>query len=260
MRTKCLVILLIGVLFYATSCKNNSFNDVLFRTMEDPFYDIPTVDSLTQEETIFVKWREDQACDCFYLQRSKDQSVLNFECIYTGLDTHYTDTALEEGQRYIYRLDKCRGKKMFIGKDYEYGFSSYIRKDEYEENDTEEKATNLNNDLECNLTCVKYITNSIERIDTDWMYVDLPAMRKAEITLAQKGLGSGELNTKLVVTVNGNMPEAVKQSNSILIENPTYEQKKIYFNVSPNTTALFNENEFIATIIYNISLKNITKY
>ena len=56
--------------------------------------------------------------------RSVDQNILSFSCIYEGKDTSYTDTEITSGNRYIYRLDKIRGTKIFEGKTYGYGFSS----------------------------------------------------------------------------------------------------------------------------------------
>lgn len=245
------------------SCKENTFEELIFRTTEDPFYDTPKEDSLLVENTIYISWKKDEAADTFFLMRSLDQNPLYFSCVYEGCETNYADTNLTELKRYIYRLDKKRGKEYFTGENYAYAVSSSCRKDFYEPNDTEQQATFLEYDCICNLTCEKYITSSKTKIDVDWFYVSVPPRRIAEIVLSQKnGLKDNSTNalTNLKIQIPGSESEAVKQNMSIQIKNPSYVTKNICFKIMPEETGLFSENSYFTVIEYTISLNQIINY
>lgn len=250
------------LIFLLVSCKENTFEEILFRTQDDPFNDCPITDSLQKENTIYLHWQEDIASDCFYLMRSLDQIVLNFSCVYKGTETDFFDTNLENNNRYIYRLDKQRGNKRFEGTEYSYGYSSNFRNDYFEFNDNEENATLLVQDLKCNLPCIKYIYKNKTLIDVDWFYVEIPARRKAEILINQEGLSNSSTgtDTSLYIQEIGSTEKSVKQNTAILIENPSTETKKIFFKVFPKTTALFSEDSYQTVIEYTISLNKIFKY
>ena len=103
---KTLIVILSSLCF--VSCYNNAFNDVLFRTTSDPFYDTPVTDSLRLEHTVFLNWKEDKGCDRFCLMRSFDNDNLDFKCIYEGTEVSYVDNQLEDNARYIYRMARNR--------------------------------------------------------------------------------------------------------------------------------------------------------
>lgn len=255
-------ILLLLLAMFLYSCKENSFEEIVFRTQEDPFYDVPNAESLTLENTIYLSWKGDDGTDTFYLMRSNDQSSLNFSCIYKGNKTFYTDTNLKELNRYIYRLDKKRGNEYFTGQSYAYGFSSTFRNDECEPNNTEENATFLEYDRICNLPCIKYITENKTFLDSDWFYVSVPPRRIAEIVVRQNGLEntSDGAETNLKIQIAGKLSEAIKQNNSIQIKNPSYKTKNIYFKIMSEETELFSENSYFTVIEYTVSLNQIINY
>lgn len=256
------IIGLLFPIFLFFSCYNGAFDDVLFRTTSDPFYDTPEADSLTLEHTVYLTWQADEACDEFLLMRSSDATLLSFECIYRGKGTNYTDTSLPDGQLYIYRLDKIRGKKCFTGNTYAYGFSSDCRKDEYEGNDTQQNSTLLEYDRICNLPCITYNTQSKTFLDEDWFSLSIPPRRTAEIVISQANLSgnaSAGSATNLMVQVPGSSGNPVSHLTAFQIENPAYETKTYYFKVYPNTTGLFS-SERIFVIEYTVSLNQIINY
>lgn len=258
-----LVIICIFSLLILDSCKDNEFEDVLFRTPEDPFLDVPNIDSLLKENTIFLDWKDDISADKFYLMRSDDASTLNFKCIYEGKETSYVDSNLTDYARYIYRLDKVRGQKRFIGEKTVFGYSSTVRKDESENNDSENEASLLEYDLACNLPCVHYINRTDPVIDEDWFYVEVPPLRSAAVVVNQtSGLDNQSTgsDTQLMLLVKGNESVAVKQNIENIISNTTYSTKKMYFKIYPTTTGLFASNNYTAVIEYTISLKQVFKY
>ena len=54
-QIKKIIILIFTSLFFF-SCYNNAFNEILFRTINDPFDDVPEADSLTTEHTVYLSW------------------------------------------------------------------------------------------------------------------------------------------------------------------------------------------------------------
>lgn len=261
MKKKLFIIMLTFIL---TSCYNNAFNEVLFRTTEDPFDDSPVTDSLSIEHTIYLSWKEDEGSDNFRLMRSVDQNILSFSCIYEGKDTSYTDTEITSGNRYIYRLDKIRGTKIFEGKTYGYGFSSDCRRDSSENNDTEKDASFLEYDLICNIPCVRYITNNNTYLDSDWFYISIPPRRTAEIVINQQNLPNANATTgaqtNLNIQVAGRASTTVRQNIATIIQNTSFKTQTFYFKVFPETTGLFPSNNQTAVIEYIVSLKKIENY
>jgi hypothetical protein len=251
---------LIPVIFI--SCEPSLFSDILFRTVEDPFYDCPITDSLSLENTIYLKWSEDEACDEFILLRSYDQNNLDFKSIYEGNKTSYVDRNIEENCNYIYRLDKRRGEKIFRGKEYSYGYGASCRKDFYEPNDTENEAIFLEYDLVCNIPVVKYITDDAGYFDEDWFYITIPPKRTAEILVSQKNLENTTTgsNTNLKIQQKGATSQPVGQMSAINISNTTNETKDYYFKIFANTTDLFTGSKANTVIEYTISLSRIYNY
>jgi hypothetical protein len=242
------------------SCSDNAFQEMLFRTTDDPFQDIPVTDSLALEHTVFLTWEKDEGCDIYRLMRSYDNfSGLEFDCIYEGTETSYIDENLPYGDRYVYRLDKTRGTKYFEGKSYAYGYSSDCRRDECEPNDFEDMATHLDSDLNCILNCVSYYTNNVKTMDCDYFYVELPAVRVAEIKIDELGLDDGK-GTRLMFQQLGMTPENIISGDAYEVVNPDFEAGKKYFKIYPVSTELFDGQTNIASIGYTISLNRITIY
>lgn len=245
-----------------SSCMDNSYEEILFRTLDDPFYDVPETDYLSLEDTIYLNWKTDEACDVFYLMRSVDSSTPDFKCIYSGSELSFTDTNVENEGRYLYRLDKKRGNKVFAGKTYSYAYASGTRSDASESNDTENSATHLEYDLSCNLTYIQYEYESFIYEDCDWFYVELPPNRTAEIIINQKNYLSDSSDgalTKLKYLVSGYCEESVLQNTGISLSNTSYETKKIYFRISADTTGLLTQAGSACVINYEISLNKIYK-
>lgn len=255
-------LLLVFMAAYFSSCYDNVFNEELFRTMDDPFYDVPEADSLTTEHTIYLSWKADDASDTFFLMRSFDVASPDWACVYAGNATAYTDKNLSANSKYIYRLDKTRGEKYFEGAGYCYGWSSGTRKDYCEPNDTEQTATFLEYDRICNLPCTGFVTGQKEFLDEDWFYVTIPPMRQAEIVIGQHNLEdtSAGAKTNLRIQVAGLESQSVKHLVAYPIKNASYETRDFYFKIFPERTSLSSGNSFCTVIEYTVSLNQIIKY
>lgn len=244
------------------SCYNSAFNEIVLRTTDDPFDDKPAADSLSSEHTVYLTWKEDAASDKFYLMRAFDAKSPVWSCIYKGTETYFTDKELINNGKYIYRLDKTRGKKYFKGTEYGYGWSSESIKDYCESNDTPDDATFLEYDRICNLPCAGFLTDSKQILDEDWFYVTVPPMRQAEIVVDQHNLENAACgaNTNLRIQVQGFESQPVMHLNSYQIQNAGYETKNFYFKIFPEKTSLSSENSFCTVIEYTVSLNQIIKY
>lgn len=245
-----------------SSCYNSAFDEILFRTTDDPFDDTPIADSLTTEHTVYLSWKEDGAADNFYLMRSFDAISLDWICVYEGKSTSYTDTNLIDNEKYIYRLDKTRGAKCFEGKKYGYGWSSGTIRDYCESNDVPEDAAFLEYDRICNLPCVGFVTDNKEILDEDWFYVTVPPMRQADIIVGQHNLTNTTLGaeTNLRIQLSGLESQSVRHQVAYQIQNSSYKTKNFYFKVFPERTSLSSGNSFCTVIEYTVSLNQITKY
>ena len=247
---------------FASSCYNDVFQQEIFRTTNDPFKEVPVTDSLSCAHTVYLSWNEDAGADTFRLMRATDSTYLLFKCVYEGSSTTFTDVSINDNERYIYRLDKTRGTKLFTGDKFAYGYSAACQKDIYEPNDTESNATYLEFDLNSNITCVKYQTNDEQTIDCDWYYVIIPPYRNAEIVIVQNDLPNQTTGaeTYLYIQEPSKNREKVKQSVGYVISNPTNEPVKKTFKVYPETTQVFSSSCYTAVLDYTISLNKLFKY
>lgn len=259
-KIMCLLLTICSLIL--SSCMNNSYEEILFRTLDDPFYDVPETDFLTLENTVYLSWKSDDACDAYYLMRSLDNSTPDFECIYSGKNLTFTDTNVDNEDRYLYRLDKKRGEKIFTGLIYSYAYASGTRKDTSESNNNEETATHLEYDLSCNLHCIQFVYGSLLYKDCDWFYVEVPPNRTAEIIIKQENYLSNTTDgalTKLKYLVSGSSEDSVLQNYGIPLSNTSYETKKIYFRITADTTGLLTQAGSACIINYQISLNKIYK-
>jgi hypothetical protein len=242
------------------SCYNNAFNEILFRTTNDPFDDKPTADSLRTEHTVYLSWKEDAAADSFCLMRSFDTVPLGWSCIYEGNATSYTDEQLPDKDLYIYRLDKIRGSKYFEGKEYAYGFSLDGRKDRFEPNDKDIMATNYKSPMSCTLPCVCFKTNNKTIIDADWFSINLSPYQSAHIVIRQTNFTKPDDSTYLKYQELGKESESVTSGHAKVISNSSLEPQTLYFKIYPETTELISGSNGIALIQYTITCSNWTAY
>ncbi len=244
------------------SCYNSAFDETLFRTTSDPSDDTPKTDSVSRLGEVLLAWKDDPAADKFYLMRSFDVAPPDWSCIYEGVGTAWSDKSISAGGKYIYRLDKTRGKKYFEGKQISFGWSSDSVKDSCEPNDNPQEATFLEYDRICNLTCAGFVTDNKEILDEDWFYVSIPPMRQADIVVGQHNLDNSTVGAKtnLRIQLLGLESQPVKHQVAYPIKNTSYETKTFRFKIFPERTSLSSGNSFCAVIEYTVSLNQIIKY
>lgn len=223
--------ILIGLVI---SCENPVY-DLLTRTTDDPFVDIPHTDSFITEKTVYVNWREDKGADTYVLMRAVDDGQKIFKQIYRGKGLSYIDTDLQTSQRYVYRLDKIRGRKYFKNNAYAYGVYTDLIKDAYEDNDTVEKATYLEYACLANIYCYHF-TDDRYLEDIDWYRVRIPARRQAQIVINEVGVGTNQPVSFYIL--NPGVQSDIKpiQNTAFGIKNTTERTVDISFKVYPDRT------------------------
>lgn len=243
---------------------NNTLYDAVFRTMEDPFSDAPKAESFLKENTVYLSWAKDEAADEYILMRSVDGMKLQFKCVYRGNGTSYTDVDLQNGGRYVYRLDKKRGIKVFVGERYGYGVNTNIfgGVDSYGANNNEESATYLEQDRVDIMSVAQFYDGTLLS-DEDWYYVILKARRKAMIVLENT---TGNVShtpgdqTHFKYIYSNSTAKEIQNLTAFEIVNETDAEKRIAFKLFSDTTTLFPFNVGDTVLSYRLSLKTIEAY
>ena len=214
-------------------------NDMLGRTTDDPFEEIPNVVSFNGDYSIMVSWSRDAAADEYYLYRAADNIIPQYQLIYRGPLTEYKDTfsLTQDGYPYLYRLGKRRGQRRFEdlitpGKA-ALGIVSVSKRDDYEPNDTLAQATHLSyNELFANSWFyTSNTTDGISIYDDDWYCVDIPARWIAVITLNDiDALGNTDYSHfKLEIWGRGTVEIFSNRPKEIV--NPSAYAQRIYFRL-----------------------------
>ena len=207
-------LVLSGAMFFS-GCGNGIY-EIVTRNQEDPDTFYLKVDSFSEENVIRCSWAKDERCDRYIVMRSEDREPLRFEKVYEGEGTRYEDAVLKEDTRYLYRLDKVRGKRGFKGKTHYMGIYSKQVKDVYEPNDKKEN--------------VYYYRSTEGTIleDEDWYKIRVPARRQAKITIIYN-----VANQPFVITKPYNGEEERPTTNSAVeIKNDTDYEKELRFKIS----------------------------
>ena len=248
---------LISVLFIGCS---SGIMDDLSRPKEDPTYEKPVVTSFQKENAIIISWSDDVCADEYILERSVDQAVPSYSVIYRGEETSYVDAGLLDQNRFLYRLIKIRGGKVYPPSLPAFGVSSSLTEDEFEDNDTKEKAIELLADRKANQ--YYYLSYDGQQIyDSDWYYVDLGPKRKAVLRLIDNDLDPGA-NTHFEYIVNGALNYIVN-ADDFEIANTEDVSRRIYFELAPNKAVYLPNINFQvggAIISYTVKLESVTKY
>ncbi|MCR5386864.1 MAG: hypothetical protein K6E69_07060 [Treponema sp.] len=252
-KTNFMLIASIILCTFFTSCEN-PIGDVLLRTYSDPFDQAPVVDSFSVEKKIFINWDKDEGADEYILMRAEDADNPQFTEVYRGVSLAYTDENLNPSTRYLYSLDKKRGKTNFISKKRGYGYCASRRNDAYK-NNTEKTAIELLADrTNMVLYFGKFCDGTIIKED-DFFYVNIPPGRQAELVLTQ--LNPTPDTGKFIQLTDNGLPASTFSARSYILKNTgtEWEKRPIMLSLDPNCITTHG----IYMVTYNIELANITK-
>lgn len=244
-------------LLFLVSCSQGLLSD-LSRVITDPVVKAPKVVSFTNDDSVTVSWDKDPGADEYLLYRARDVIVPVYDLVYRGRELTYEDTDTTAGYRYLYTLTKVRGTKLFGASDAALGVVSGVVLDSLEDNNTKDKASHLEWDLQSNLYYYQSYGNE-KLIDYDWYSVTVPPMKKAIIVITQDGLAGGAASW-MTYALEGEPPVTVTNGGGREIPNPTYGEKTFYFRISPRASEFVSDltqggGSFIS---YTVSLNQIT--
>jgi hypothetical protein len=226
---------IVGSVFFVvlSSCSLGFYKD-LDRTPDDPYAESPVVGSYKVADTILVTWSDDKGTDEYILERTEDGSFLHWVEVYRGTKNTYEDHDVRDRTKYLYRLSKQRGKKVFGPWKSALGVGSCEVEDDLEDNNTPEKATFLSTEtLYANmLYWVSYFGDEIS--DVDWYYFDIPPGWFVTVVIYDKDIRSDTTETHFKIYIPGRGISSITQSDPVDIDNPGLTVWRCYFKIFPN--------------------------
>jgi hypothetical protein len=238
-----------AVLITACISCSSPMHGMLSRTTDDPFFDVPQARSFVNDYTIDLGWKKDPAADEYILYRSRDDLAPRYEAVYRGgaLEYHDCFKVDNEGERYLYRLVKRRGGKVFgdlvTNGRCALGVVSGDHIDVFEPNDLRTRATALN-DEKLYANGYFFLSNTFDNVsfyDEDWFYVVLRPKWKAQIVLddLEAPPHSTIQHFKIIKYQFGT--EIIASDSNFEISNPGNEEAVCYFRVSPDVDVYRND-------------------
>ncbi|MGA2479294.1 MAG: hypothetical protein ABSG63_11150 [Spirochaetia bacterium] len=233
------------------------------RVITDPTLQAPRVTSFIIENRIDVSWDPDKAADLYVLERAQDAINPNFSTVYQGTNISYAETALSDQSRYLYRLSKIRGGKLFGPSDAVLGVCSATSRDILEPNDSESQASTLVFKLGANLYYYNsaYQQNGTPSIfqDEDWYAVNVLPHHIANIVVTQDNLGSLQ-NTNMYFYTKGQSLVQIVNDDPLPITNHSDTTAATFlFKISPIPNT-FPAGGGGSLITYTVWLYSTTSY
>jgi hypothetical protein len=218
-----------------TSCGPGLVSDLL-RPAADPQVSPPETESFAIENAVDLSWKPDPAADSYILERARDTADPIFTAIYAGTGLSFTDTGGVSRERYLYRLGKIRGTRLFGPSEGALGVFGPVRKDEHEPNGDEASATALSFERDSNVYFYRSNSGAIIE-DIDWYAIDVPSRSRTLIVITQTtGISQGDLYTLLDWYVPGETgnPAIVNDSSAREIINYDFKPKRKLIRISMN--------------------------
>lgn len=236
-----------------TSCEN-PIADVLLRTYSDPFDQAPVVDSFSERKKIFISWDKDEGADEYILMRAEDATNPQFAKIYRGRQLNYKDEKINEGTRYLYRLDKTRGKRTFISEKKGYGYCA-SRINDTLKNNFKKDAVEILSDRTNMVLYYGRFCDGTEIFEEDYFYVNIPPQMQAEIVLTQQNPSSS--SGRYIEYVDDGCPAVPFPTQSVKFRNSDTVWQKRIFSLSLDKSCVLSEGVYMVT--YDIALAHISK-
>lgn len=241
------------------SCSDGLFNE-LNRPSADPEISEPTVISFREESTITVLWDDDLLADEYILYRAHDGIVLNFQEIYRGVACEYSDKSGIDDYIYHYSLAKVRGLKEFELSPANVGVVSVTTDDFYEDNDSKEQATILNQGILITANLYGYQDSFGNYLtDEDWYRITVPAGCTANVIVRQLyPLASDGAENHFKSYQEGQPAVPVIDGRDINIINGSNSDENYHLEIFPNPTKYFSNPDPGGTIVsYQIFIDRV---
>lgn len=253
-------IILIHLLpLFILSCSDGLFNE-LSRLTSDPEVSEPAVISFREESTIGIQWDDDVLADGYILYRALDGAILNFLEIYRGPQCEFSDTNGVDEYIYHYSLAKVRGQKEFERSSSVPGVVSVTTDDFFEDNDSVETATFLNQGILMTANLYGYRDSFGNYLtDNDWYRIRVPAGCTANVIVRQLiPLASDGAENHFKYYLEGQPAIPVIDGRDINVINGSNENRDFYLEIFPNPIKYFSTPDPGGTIVsYQIFIDKV---
>ena len=245
------------IAFVLASC-GGGFLDTAARGSADPAVVKPDVSCFRQSRVVEISWKADDAADEYILERALDIDTqgdpISYNVVYRGRETSYKDIFAVDN-RYLYRLGKTRGERLFGPSDPVLAFSTMDTMDGFEPNDEQSQATPLSYRCDANVHFFKSGTGEVST-DVDWYWLDVP-MRSTTYLYINQGFPVANVGdaTKLRYSI-GLAGDIVTQGLDIPFTNGHDFAVRMYLAVYTDAvTALGQPNGGGIVISYFVKIK-----
>ncbi|MDR2181294.1 MAG: hypothetical protein LBN92_01285 [Treponema sp.] len=251
MKNKMFCAVIAGIM--SASCSSPMY-ETLARTTRDPFFEVPRAQSMVEDLAIVLDWRFDEAADEYLLYRSRDDICPDYRIVYRGNALVYHDRFAVErkGEKYLYRLAKRRGGRIFGNLEERgraaLGVVSGDRIDAFEPNDIFEKATPLGYE-KLYANGYFFLSNTADNIsfyDEDWYRVEIRPKWKAQIILEDLEAPPHSTIQHFMIVKYRFGTETIATDSNFEITNPGNETILAYFRVSPDVDVYQNEVDMVS--------------
>jgi hypothetical protein len=197
----------------------------------ESFTDIISVENFREDAAIGLSWRRDAGAERYIVKRSKDgiYGAGDFEIIYEGGETSYTDRNVEAGIRYLYRLDKAYKGNITEGEETSLGVGTRGEIDLYEPNNGKETAVDINGERSGTLYFYRY-SDGRTLSDSDWYKVWVESGWGANVRVIETNAGT---ENSFSIQIPGKIQQSVIHNETIRIENDGEVSGYIYFGIYP---------------------------
>jgi hypothetical protein len=232
---------LIAAFAFASASCGGGFLDAAARGSADPVVVKPGVSCFMQSRLVDISWEADDAADEYILERALDidsaGDPISYSVLYRGTDRDYRDVFAADN-RYLYRLSKTRGQRIFGPSAPVLAFSTMDTRDGFEPNDTQGQATPLSYQCDANIQFYKSGTGEVST-DVDWYYVDVPMRSVTYLYIHQVSPSSNNGDPTRLLYSTGLSGGAALQDVDIQLTNARDSTLRMYLAVNTDAaTAL----------------------
>lgn len=189
------------------------------------------VESFLEKRTIVVRWRADKRAEKYVLNRARDEigGLGQYEEIYRGQGTKYTDKNVVDDIRYVYRVDTVQKGIVYKGKHTGIGVGSNADIDMNEPNNRKEEATALGSSKRGTMYYFRF-SDRRELEDVDWYKVKVSGHTVVYLRVREDGVMEGKITT-LLMRLEGNESFPVEQGKWYKLQNEAETEKELYIEI-----------------------------
>jgi len=187
------------------------------------------VESFRRPLTISARWKGNVNAQEYVLMRARDEvdGIGEYEQIYRGHGTTYTDTRVQNDIRYVYRVDMLQKGKTVEGGQTGIGVGSAAEADMNEPNDAKETAVAISSFRRAATHYFRF-SDGRELADSDWYKTKVAGGDSAYVQVREDGAAGA---SALVMSIEGRQPFAAENGKWYELRNEAEIEKELYIEI-----------------------------